>query len=99
MTTLKTKYGEPIELTEAQMDEEFSKIPQDLITEYFDLIDEKKGIEDWAEKEIQSIKNIRSGKEASNFISLDANRRKMLLHARLDVMDIHSRLIKGGHKS
>ena len=99
MTTLKTKYGEPIELTEAQMDEEFSKIPQDLITEYFDLIDEKKGIEDWAEKKIQSINNIRSGKLASNLISLDANRRKMVLHARLEVMDIVNRLQKGGQKS
>ena len=99
MTTLRTPYGEPIELTEAQMDEEFSKIPQDLITEYFDLKDEKKRIEDEAEKEIESIRNIKSGKLAGNLISIDANCRKILLHARLDVMDIHSRLRKGGHKS
>jgi hypothetical protein len=41
---------------EREKDAQFAKIPQDLITEYFDLEDEKKGIEIWAEKELSEIK-------------------------------------------
>ena len=42
MTYQRYPYGKAIELTQAQVDERFSKIPEDLKTENFDLIEGKR---------------------------------------------------------
>ena len=98
MTTERYPYGEAIKLTEAQVDERFSKIPEDLKTEYFDLIDEKNRIEVWAEKEINYIKESRKHKLHGNLNALDANYKKMLSCGRIDLNDLVTRLRKRGKK-
>ena len=76
----------------------FSKIPEDLKTEYFDLIDEKNRIEVWAEKEINYIKESRKHKLDGNLNALEANYKKMLSCGRIDLNDLLTRLRKRGKK-
>ena len=98
MTKHRYPYGEVIELTEAQIDEGFSKIPEDLKTEYFDLIDEKNRIEVWAEKEINYIKESRKHKLDGNLNALHLNYKKMISFGHIDLNDLITRLRKGGKK-
>ena len=98
MTYQRYPYGKAIELTQAQIDEGFSKIPEDLKTEYFDLIDEKNRIENWSTKEIKYIEESRKNKLVGNLNALHANYKKMISCSGIDLNDLLTRLRKRGKK-
>jgi len=80
---------------EREKDAQFAKIPQDLITEYFDLIDEKNGIEVWAEKEFDYIDKSKKEKLKCNSIDLKTNYEKLKSTSGLDGFDLIGRIKRG----
>ena len=98
MTYQRYPYGKAIELTQAQIDEGFSKIPDDLKTEYFDLIDEKNRIEVNKQYEISIINKRSEKKYCENYNKLHTNYRKMISCSGIDLNDIFKRLRTGGKK-
>ena len=80
---------------EREKDAQFAKIPQDLITEYFDLQDQKTLIEETATKEINYIKESRKHKLNGNSIEQQTNFKKLSLISNLDSFDLLNRLKRG----
>jgi hypothetical protein len=83
---------------EREKDAQFAKIPQDLITEYFDLEDEKKGIEVWAEKELDYIHKSKKEKLHGNSKEIETNYQKLKSISGLDGFALLHRLKRGGIK-
>ncbi len=80
---------------EREKDALFAKIPQDLITEYFDLIDEKKSIEHKETMEIEIIKKATKYNLQKNLEQLEVNQKKLTQISNLDVRDLNQRLKRG----
>ena len=80
---------------EREKDALFAKIPQDLITEYFDLIDEKKSIEHKETMEIEIIRKATKYNLQKNLEQLEANQKKLTSISNLDLFDLLSRLKRG----
>ena len=80
---------------EREKDAQFAKIPQDLITEYFDLIDEKKSIEHKEKMEIEIIKKATKYNLQKNLEQLEVNQKKLTSISNLDVWDLNQRLKRG----
>ena len=80
---------------EREKDAQFAKIPQDLITEYFDLIDEKKSIEHKETMEIEIIRKATKYNLQKNLEKLEANKNKLTAISNLDLFDLISRLKRG----
>ncbi len=81
---------------EREKDAQFAKIPEDLITEYFDLKDERKGIEEKATKEINYIKESRKHKLNGNSVEQETNFKKLESISGLKDWDLYARLKKDG---
>ena len=80
---------------EREKDAQFAKIPQDLITEYFDLIDEKKSIEHKETMEIEIIRKATKYNLQKNLEKLEANKNKLTAISNLDLFDLISRFKRG----
>ena len=80
---------------EREKDAQFAKIPQDLITEYFDLIDEKKSIEHKETMEIEIIRKATKYNLQKNLADLEVNQKKLTSISHLDLFDLLSRLKRG----
>ena len=80
---------------EREKDEQFSKIPQDLIIEYFDLIDEKKSIEHKEKMEIEIIRKATKYNLQKNLENLAVNQKKLSSISNLDMFDLLCRLKRG----